>query len=720
MKSTHKIIIITIFLLVVQVCCIFAQDLFTVEIIGRTATSITVRCNIDVSYQPFNFCDARYYWDFGDGHTQIDFKYPTEEYSSITYTYDMTGSESSLFCSTISLHLFEFVNESDEEGYGCKYKTESFLEQSICVDNATKIDVSIRTESTNNYATNGNISFYCTVNSLSGVTDNLEYSIEKRNLINPGDVPATGSLAIVDIGIEKDLEFTITPTVEGNYIFEFKIERFGNLVFSELIEIAVTNDGGGGGGTAPIGCPPAGTFDLSITIGNPSNGSYPVAVNILCNNSQFYNNKIYLSAVSPTNGLYYPIYNKPYIDNKVYTHSVTFNIQDTEPQKWKYRLQVLNGQETAECGLNSVYKEILLPVPTFDPTQFNQVTIDADGSTNGSKYLSISTEISKCAGTEIINPNDPKEAVSWLNILYIGGIFSATPYVNITGQIREAEIRIHDGGIIHPTLLIDKFGKTNAYRSIWFTQKSVPLSYLEYPTGVVFPYDDTDPNVSLYRIAGQYYVVDLPSTISLEFLVANLENGNLLIERLDEFGDLIDWVKIPIKISSCGSTVNWSEADKHEFYIANVNTSLNFSNTLSPKNYVVVNATNKITFSPGSKIYNGTNVVFTTGNCIAMKSVDLQEQELAEPLTRNAIDFSAGASILVYPNPSNGHFNIEFSNVEEIAHFEIYNSLGQRIYSQRPGNRIEVVDLNAQEGLYIIRTITTDNKVENFKIVIQK
>lgn len=79
-------------------------------------------------------------------------------------------------------------------------------------------------------------------------------------------------------------------------------------------------------------------------------------------------------------------------------------------------------------------------------------------------------------------------------------------------------------------------------------------------------------------------------------------------------------------------------------------------------------------------------------------------------------------TIAVYPNPSNGKFQIlNKQSVLENLEMVIYNALGERIYSTSNITRAIMVDISSQpEGIYFMN-VSSENK-ESFtqKLIIQK
>jgi hypothetical protein len=79
----------------------------------------------------------------------------------------------------------------------------------------------------------------------------------------------------------------------------------------------------------------------------------------------------------------------------------------------------------------------------------------------------------------------------------------------------------------------------------------------------------------------------------------------------------------------------------------------------------------------------------------------------------------------IFPNPSNGRYTLEASTESNNTNFvEIYNMLGERVYTQTLNEGREDTPINLEDkasGIYLYRIITeTGNMVSEGKFVIQK
>jgi len=83
----------------------------------------------------------------------------------------------------------------------------------------------------------------------------------------------------------------------------------------------------------------------------------------------------------------------------------------------------------------------------------------------------------------------------------------------------------------------------------------------------------------------------------------------------------------------------------------------------------------------------------------------------------------------VYPNPNNGIFKISLNTISEKSNVEIYNSLGQKVYSSpfipdsyRDHNSSFIIDISGQPaGIYLYRIITEGGDlIGEGKVVVEK
>ena len=107
---------------------------------------------------------------------------------------------------------------------------------------------------------------------------------------------------------------------------------------------------------------------------------------------------------------------------------------------------------------------------------------------------------------------------------------------------------------------------------------------------------------------------------------------------------------------------------------------------------------------------NGTNIA---------SNIPVQTINLCQVLNTSDKNFD-NDTISVYPNPSNGLFQIALQNMEIIdGELDVYNIFGQRIYLTANIQQQMQIDLsNFSKAIYFIK-IHIGSKIYNKKIVIQ-
>ena len=82
---------------------------------------------------------------------------------------------------------------------------------------------------------------------------------------------------------------------------------------------------------------------------------------------------------------------------------------------------------------------------------------------------------------------------------------------------------------------------------------------------------------------------------------------------------------------------------------------------------------------------------------------------------------AGNSNITVYPNPSHGRFNIQFSAAEKSCRIEVINILNQIIYKEEAKNinasQVREFDLNLPKGTYLLRFVFDENLVRKYVVV---
>jgi hypothetical protein len=71
----------------------------------------------------------------------------------------------------------------------------------------------------------------------------------------------------------------------------------------------------------------------------------------------------------------------------------------------------------------------------------------------------------------------------------------------------------------------------------------------------------------------------------------------------------------------------------------------------------------------------------------------------------------------IYPNPSNGDFNIIFDDTNGKHSVEIFSLLGQKVFEKNNMESSSISVTNLQKGTYLIK-VTKDSKSSTEKIII--
>ncbi len=74
-------------------------------------------------------------------------------------------------------------------------------------------------------------------------------------------------------------------------------------------------------------------------------------------------------------------------------------------------------------------------------------------------------------------------------------------------------------------------------------------------------------------------------------------------------------------------------------------------------------------------------------------------------------------SFVVYPNPSNGYFNINTTDLKENTQVIIYNQLGQIVLSRQLNNQLTNLNLDVNAGVYQVRVLNGNDVIYQTKII---
>ncbi|MGZ4117757.1 MAG: T9SS type A sorting domain-containing protein, partial [Bacteroidia bacterium] len=117
-------------------------------------------------------------------------------------------------------------------------------------------------------------------------------------------------------------------------------------------------------------------------------------------------------------------------------------------------------------------------------------------------------------------------------------------------------------------------------------------------------------------------------------------------------------------------------------------------------------------FDPGS----GTADLTSVGSSNDIFIQKLNQANVATSITENA----AENNISIYPNPTNGLFSIALASSEKNISMEIYNNIGELVYSKQNTDTQTLIDLkNNAAGFYFIK-VMSENKIVGIKKIIRE
>lgn len=128
-------------------------------------------------------------------------------------------------------------------------------------------------------------------------------------------------------------------------------------------------------------------------------------------------------------------------------------------------------------------------------------------------------------------------------------------------------------------------------------------------------------------------------------------------------------------------------------------------NTSATSSAIVISPTVSTTYS----------VIGTDSNNCSNSTAFTQSVSACTALQQIAL---GNASINIYPNPSNGVFNIDLSGKDNLE-VEIYNSINQLIYKGKLNSGFNKIDLRSGTGIYYYNIIDKNVVINKGKLIIQ-
>lgn len=143
--------------------------------------------------------------------------------------------------------------------------------------------------------------------------------------------------------------------------------------------------------------------------------------------------------------------------------------------------------------------------------------------------------------------------------------------------------------------------------------------------------------------------------------------------------------------------------------------------TLSGEGYLAQNSTTEFFGLKDAAVVDYVKVTWLSGIQDVLENVAVnQTLNLVEGENVLSTDTFQEAGIRIYPNPSNGIFNIKVPNAEEVKTLIIYDVFGKKIHTQSLNTDNTRINLaRFSEGLYFF-TIISDSKVYLKKVIYQK
>ena len=139
----------------------------------------------------------------------------------------------------------------------------------------------------------------------------------------------------------------------------------------------------------------------------------------------------------------------------------------------------------------------------------------------------------------------------------------------------------------------------------------------------------------------------------------------------------------------------------------------NLTDNLNTKVFIedkYLNQTQEITSS--DDIYS-----FTVDESISESTASNRFSLVFEPVSLSTEEESL-ANLSLYPNPTRGSFRISGMDLGQKAQVEIYNMIGQQVYTAKLSGQstIEIADFNGTTGVYLVK-LNTNQGEKTFKLI---
>ncbi len=259
-------------------------------------------------------------------------------------------------------------------------------------------------------------------------------------------------------------------------------------------------------------------------------------------------------------------------------------------------------------------------------------------------------------------------------------------------------------------------------RSLAVTVESIP-SQPSAISGETAPCEAASETYNVTNVSGVTYAWDLPSgwtgsstTNSIDVTVGS-SGGTISVTPSNDCGTgtartLDVTIGIVTAITDQPDDVNATEGDNVSFSVVAAGENLSYQWRFNSSN---ISGADADTYSINNvqQTDAGNYDVIVSGDCgnetsdVAILSVSVSVQDLAE------------YGISIYPNPSNGSFNIVFENSVKEAFYRIRDMTGKVIHEEKLIESENIINLNSiPKGMYFIE-LNFDNQSVVSKIVIE-
>lgn len=318
----------------------------------------------------------------------------------------------------------------------------------------------------------------------------------------------------------------------------------------------------------------------------------------------------------------------------------------------------------------------------LDPTNTNAMTTDVYPS-------------------EVVYPVNAKASIVGLNTIVCGSQISPSIRISNSGSSILTSATIKYNLNTGSQTIINWTGNLQQGESadVVIGQLNIPSSESTFYAVIENPNNTTDgfPN---------------DNAASVTFSVANSYETTQVVFQLntDDYGD----------------ETSWRITDANNAIIASGN---NYANNVTFNQTIDLPADGCYTFTINDEFGdgiccnegNGSYSLKTSNNTIIIQGGNFGS---GESITFGAFenlstdDFASANFIKVYPNPSNGIFNLKFDTTVDFQ-YEVYNLLGQTVKKGSSNSNQQQIDLSGNaEGVYLLKvTDAVSNKTKNFKLI---